>query len=161
MGDGERGQPELETPGAGGSDQPELETLQQKVQYMIAKTFPGQKVSGRFFADLVKARGGALSHSYFSDIVRGEKTEVSEDILRALGLGFGCDWRFFKPESEVVDEVVAHLDFLARKASGEITGVAGRGISGQGLTPELLQYAMALVDEAKKRQQGRSEESKP
>ncbi|MFD5780307.1 hypothetical protein [Streptomyces sp. NPDC126933] len=128
---------------------PELKTLQQKVEYMVEKTFPGQKISGRVFADLVKERGGSLSHSYFSNILAGKVTHPSEDILRALGLGFGVDWRFFKEESEVVDDVVAGLQFLAKRRTGEISGVAGRGLDDKGLPPELLKFALSLLEDAK------------
>lgn len=91
---------------------------------MVEKTFPGQKISGRVFAELVRDRGGSLSHSYFSNILAGKVTQPSEDILKALGLGFGVDWRFFKEESEVVDDVVAGLQFLAKRRTGEISGTA-------------------------------------
>ncbi|MER5496497.1 MULTISPECIES: hypothetical protein [unclassified Streptomyces] len=131
---------------------PELRTLQQKVEYMVEKTFPGQKVSGRVFADLVKERGGSLSHSYFSNILAGKVTQPSEDILKALGLGFGVDWRFFKEESEVVDDVVAGLQFLAKRRTGEISGVAGRGLDEDGLPPELLQFALSLLEDARGKQ---------
>ncbi|WP_236242124.1 hypothetical protein [Streptomyces sp. CC228A] len=126
---------------------PELRTLQQKVAYMVEKTFPGQKVSGRAFADLVKERGGSLSHSYFSNILAGKVTQPSEDILKALGLGFGVDWRFFKEESEVVDDVVAGLRFLAQRRTGEITGVAARGAGDEGLPAELLEFALSLLQQ--------------
>ncbi|MFJ2111099.1 MULTISPECIES: hypothetical protein [unclassified Streptomyces] len=128
---------------------PQLRTLRQKVEYMVEKTFPGQKISGRFFADLVKERGGSLSHSYFSNILAGKVTHPSEDILRALGLGFGVDWRFFKEESEVVDDVVAGLQFLAKRRTGEISGVAARGLDDGGLPPELLSFALALLEESR------------
>ncbi|MEV7425612.1 hypothetical protein [Streptomyces sp. NPDC091212] len=128
---------------------PQLKTLRQKVEYMVEKTFPGQKVSGRFFSDLVKERGGSLSHSYFSNILAGKVTQPSEDILRALGLGFGVDWRFFKDESEVVDDVVAGLQFLAKRRTGEISGVAGRGMDESGLPPELLRFALSLLEDTK------------
>jgi transcriptional regulator with XRE-family HTH domain len=130
---------------------PELRTLQQKVEYMVEKTFPGQKVSGRVFADLVKQRGGSLSHSYFSNILAGKVTHPSEDILKALGLGFGVDWRFFKEESEVVDDVVAGLQFLAKRRTGEISGVAARGNDDDGIPAELLEFALALLEETKKK----------
>ncbi|MDN3297748.1 hypothetical protein QWM81_27670 [Streptomyces ficellus] len=128
---------------------PELRTLRQKVEYMVEKTFPGQKVSGRVFADLVKQRGGSLSHSYFSNILAGKVTHPSEDILKALGLGFGVDWRFFKDESEIVDDVVAGLQFLARRRTGDISGVAARGNDDDGLPAELLRYALSLLEENK------------
>lgn len=131
---------------------PELRTLRQKVEYMVEKTFPGRKISGRVFADLVKERGGSLSHSYFSNILAGKVTQPSEDILKALGLGFGVDWRFFKEESEVVDDVVDGLQFLAKRRTGDITGLAGRGLNEEGLPPELLQFALALLEDAKNRQ---------
>ncbi|MFF9866400.1 hypothetical protein ACF1G0_13360 [Streptomyces sp. NPDC013953] len=130
---------------------PELRTLQQKVEYMVEKTFPGQKVSGRVFADLVKQRGGSLSHSYFSNILAGKVTHPSEDILKALGLGFGVDWRFFKEESEVVDDVVAGLQFLAKRRTGEISGVAARGNDDDGIPAELLEFALSLLEETKKK----------
>ncbi|WP_406420726.1 hypothetical protein OH809_22270 [Streptomyces sp. NBC_00873] len=130
---------------------PELRTLQQKVEYMVEETFPGQKISGRVFADLVRERGGSLSHSYFSNILAGKVTQPSEDILKALGLGFGVDWRFFKEESEVVDDVVAGLRFLAKRRTGEISGLAGRGLADDGLPPELLQFAFSLLEDAKNR----------
>ncbi|MFJ8645436.1 hypothetical protein ACIRNI_04865 [Streptomyces sp. NPDC093546] len=136
---------------------PELRTLQQKVEYMVEKTFPGQKVSGRFFADLVKQRGGSLSHSYFSNILAGKVTHPSEDILKALGLGFGVDWRFFKDESEVVDDVVAGLQFLAKRRTGEISGVAARGNDEDGIPAELLEFALSLLEETKKREDGGDE----
>ncbi|MFE3139140.1 hypothetical protein [Streptomyces scopuliridis] len=132
---------------------PELRTLRQKVEYMVEKTFPGQKISGRVFADLVKERGGSLSHSYFSNILAGKVTQPSEEILRALGLGFGVDWRFFKEESEVVDDVVAGLQFLAKRRTGEISGIAARGLD-DGLPPELLQFALSLLEDAKAGQSG-------
>ncbi|MFD9795972.1 hypothetical protein ACFWXK_34030 [Streptomyces sp. NPDC059070] len=128
-------------------DTPELSTLQQKVEYMVEKTFPGEKVSGRTFSDLVKERGGSLSHSYFSNILAGKVTHPSEEILKALGLGFGVDWRFFKEESEVVDDVVAGLQFLAKRRTGEINGIAGRGLDDDGLSAELLQFALSLLEE--------------
>lgn len=128
---------------------PELRTLQQKVEYMVEKTFPGQKISGRVFADLVKQRGGSLSHSYFSNILAGKVTHPSEDILKALGLGFGVDWRFFKDESEVVDDVVAGLQFLAKRRTGEISGVAARGNDEDGIPAELLEFALSLLEESK------------
>lgn len=136
----------------GDESAPELRTLRQKVEYMVEKTFPGQKVSGRVFADLVKERGGSLSHSYFSNILAGKVTQPSEDILKALGLGFGVDWRFFKEESEVVDDVVAGLQFLAKRRTGEISGLAGRGVGESGLPPELLHFALSLLEDAKNRQ---------
>ncbi|MFF8831917.1 hypothetical protein [Streptomyces sp. NPDC015131] len=126
---------------------PELRTLQQKVAYMVEKTFPGRKISGRVFADLVKERGGSLSHSYFSNILAGKVTHPSEDILKALGLGFGVDWRFFKDESEVVDDVLAGLQFLARRRTGEISGIAARGNDDAGIPAELLQFALSLLEE--------------
>ncbi|QGV79496.1 hypothetical protein [Streptomyces ficellus] len=128
---------------------PELRTLQQKVEYMVEKTFPGQKISGRVFADLVKQRGGSLSHSYFSNILAGKVTHPSEDILKALGLGFGVDWRFFKDESDVVDDVVAGLQFLAKRRTGDISGVAARGNDEEGLPAELLEFALSLLEETK------------
>lgn len=131
---------------------PELRTLQQKVAYMVEKTFPGEKVSGRTFAELVRERGGSLSHSYFSNILAGKVTEPSEEILKALGLGFGVDWRFFKEESEVVDDVVAGLRFLARQRTGEISGVAARGAGEAGLPPELLEFALSLLQDAEREQ---------
>ncbi|MER7107096.1 hypothetical protein [Streptomyces sp. NPDC000229] len=136
---------------------PELRTLQQKVEYMVEKTFPGQKISGRVFADLVKQRGGSLSHSYFSNILAGKVTHPSEDILKALGLGFGVDWRFFKDESEVVDDVVAGLQFLAKRRTGEISGVAARGNDEDGIPAELLEFALALLEETKQKDSGRGQ----
>ncbi|WP_267241662.1 hypothetical protein [Streptomyces sp. PR69] len=147
--------------GNGASRTPELKTLQQKVEYMVEKTFPGEKVSGRAFAELVRQRGGSLSHSYFSNILAGKVTHPSEDILKALGLGFGVDWRFFKEESEVVDDVVAGLQFLARRRTGEISGVAGRGVGEDGLPPELLQFALSLLEEAKEKQTGERQGEEP
>ncbi|MEU6056800.1 hypothetical protein [Streptomyces sp. NPDC047097] len=135
---------------------PELRTLQQKVSYMVERTFPGQRVSGRFFADLVRERGGSLSHSYFSNILAGKVTHPSEEILKALGLGFGVDWRFFKEESEVVDDVVAGLQFLARSRTGDIVGIAARGMGEDGIPAELLELALSLLEEEKQnRGQGR------
>lgn len=130
---------------------PELTTLRQKVEYMVEKTFPGQRISGRYFSDLVRSRGGSLSHSYFSNILAGKVTQPSEEILKALGLGFGVDWRFFKEESEVVDDVVAGLQFLVKRRTGEISGVAGRGLDAHGLPPELLQFALSLLEESEQR----------
>ncbi|MCS0635075.1 hypothetical protein NX801_05260 [Streptomyces sp. LP05-1] len=133
--------------GRGGEPAPELRTLQQKVAYMVEKTFPGQRISGRYFAELVRERGGSLSHSYFSNILAGKVTHPSEEILKALGLGFGVDWRFFKAESEVVDDVVAGLQFLAKRRTGEISGVAARGAGDSGLPPELLAFALSLLED--------------
>ncbi|MER8198044.1 hypothetical protein ABTY00_29345 [Streptomyces microflavus] len=127
---------------------PPLDSLREKVEYMVEKTFPGQKTSGRFFSELVRERGGSLSHSYFSNILAGKVTQPSEEILKALGLGFGVDWRFFKEESEVVDDVVAGLQFLAKRRTGEISGVAGRGLDDDGLPPELLRFALSLLEDA-------------
>ncbi|MEV1093262.1 hypothetical protein [Streptomyces microflavus] len=127
---------------------PPLNSLREKVEYMVEKTFPGQKISGRFFSELVRERGGSLSHSYFSNILAGKVTQPSEEILKALGLGFGVDWRFFKEESEVVDDVVAGLQFLAKRRTGEISGVAGRGLDDDGLPPELLRFALSLLEDA-------------
>ncbi|MCX5342445.1 hypothetical protein [Streptomyces atratus] len=130
---------------------PKLRTLQQKVEYMVEKTFPSQKISGRVFAKLAKERGGSLSHSYFSNILAGKVTQPSEDILKALGLGFGVDWRFFKEESEVIDDVVAGLQFLAKRRTGEMSGLAGRGLDEDGLPPELLKFALSLLEDARGR----------
>ncbi|MEV0846252.1 hypothetical protein AB0J21_10310 [Streptomyces sp. NPDC049954] len=127
---------------------PQLRTLRAKVEYMIEETFPGERVSGRFFAERVRERGGSLSHSYFSNILAGKVTHPSEEILKALGLGFGVDWRFFKEESEVVDDVVAGLHFLARRRTGEVVGAAARGAT-DGLSPELLEFALSLLTEAR------------
>ncbi|WP_436737880.1 hypothetical protein [Streptomyces sp. BBFR102] len=137
---------------------PELTTLRQKVEYMVEKTFPGQRISGRYFSDLVRSRGGSLSHSYFSNILAGKVTQPSEEILKALGLGFGVDWRFFKEESEVVDDVVAGLQFLVKRRTGEISGVAGRGLDAHGLPPELLQFALSLLEES---QRGEQDDGRP
>lgn len=143
----------------GAEDAPELTTLRQKVEYMVEKTFPGQRISGRYFSDLVRSRGGSLSHSYFSNILAGKVTQPSEEILKALGLGFGVDWRFFKEESEVVDDVVAGLQFLVKRRTGEISGVAGRGLDAHGLPPELLQFALSLLEESEQR--GGPEDGRP
>ncbi|MCQ0024634.1 hypothetical protein M4914_17840 [Streptomyces somaliensis DSM 40738] len=128
---------------------PEVSTLQQKVAYMVERTFPEQRISGRAFAELVRERGGSLSHSYFSNILAGRVTRPSEDVLRALGLGFGVDWRFFKDESEVVDDVVAGLRFLARRRTGEIDGPRDRDAQDGGLPAELLEFALSLLGEAR------------
>ncbi|MFE9257603.1 hypothetical protein [Streptomyces sp. NPDC006879] len=136
-----------------GERTPELQTLQQKVEYMLEKTFPGEKISGRTFSDLVKERGGSLSHSYFSNILAGKVTQPSEEILKALGLGFGVDWRFFKEESELVDDVVSGLQFLALRRTGEISGIAARGQGDDGLPAELLQFALSLLEDAKAKQE--------
>lgn len=143
----------------GADDAPELSTLRQKVEYMVEKTFPGQRISGRYFSDLVRSRGGSLSHSYFSNILAGKVTQPSEEILKALGLGFGVDWRFFKEESEVVDDVVAGLQFLVKRRTGEISGVAGRGLDAHGLPPELLQFALSLLEESEQR--GEPDDGRP
>jgi transcriptional regulator with XRE-family HTH domain len=143
----------------GEEDVPELQSLRQKVEYMLEKTFPGQKVSGRTFAELVKERGGSLSHSYFSNILAGKVTQPSEEILKALGLGFGVDWRFFKEESEVVGDVVAGLQFLAKRRTGEISGVAGRGVDDDGLPAELLEFALSLLAETSTKE--RPDDGKP
>ncbi|WP_103533849.1 hypothetical protein [Streptomyces sp. SM11] len=143
---GERG-PEPVEP-SGPDELPRLDSLREKVEYMVEKTFPGQKISGRVFAELVRDRGGSLSHSYFSNILAGKVTQPSEDILKALGLGFGVDWRFFKEESDVVDDVVAGLQFLAKRRTGEISGLAGRGLDDDGLPPELLRFALSLLEDA-------------
>lgn len=146
MDDGdERGPEPVDAPGP--DELPRLDSLREKVEYMVEKTFPGQKISGRVFAELVRDRGGSLSHSYFSNILAGKVTQPSEDILKALGLGFGVDWRFFKEESEVVDDVVAGLQFLAKRRTGEISGLAGRGLD-DGLPPELLRFALSLLEDA-------------
>ncbi|MEV1047168.1 hypothetical protein [Streptomyces sp. NPDC049916] len=148
--DGDERGPESIAPAAPAApdELPRLGSLREKVEYMVEKTFPSQKISGRVFAELVRDRGGSLSHSYFSNILAGKVTQPSEDILKALGLGFGVDWRFFKEESEVVDDVVAGLQFLAKRRTGEITGVAGRGLDDDGLPPELLQFALSLLEDA-------------
>lgn len=138
---------------------PRLDSLREKVEYMVEKTFPGQKISGRVFAELVRDRGGSLSHSYFSNILAGKVTQPSEDILKALGLGFGVDWRFFKEESEVVDDVVAGLQFLAKRRTGELSGLAGRGLDDDGLPPELLRFALSLLEDAARDKDGPCAES--
>lgn len=153
MDDGdERGPQPVEPPGP--DELPRLGSLREKVEYMVEKTFPGQKISGRVFAELVRDRGGSLSHSYFSNILAGKVTQPSEDILKALGLGFGVDWRFFKEESEVVDDVVAGLQFLAKRRTGEISGLAGRGLDDDGLPPELLRFALSLLEDAAREEDG-------
>lgn len=149
---GERGPEPLGPPAP--DELPRLHSLREKVEYMVEKTFPGQKISGRVFAELVRERGGSLSHSYFSNILAGKVTQPSEEILRALGLGFGVDWRFFKEESEVVDDVVAGLQFLAKRRTGEISGLAGRGLNEDGLPPELLRFALSLLEDAAREKGG-------
>ncbi|WP_156727977.1 hypothetical protein [Streptomyces apocyni] len=134
--------------GCGGAREPELRTLRQKVEYMVEKNFPGQRISGRCFAELVRERGGSLSHSYYSNILAGKVTDPSEEILKALGLGFGVDWRFFKEESEVVDDVLAGLRFLAQRRTGQLSGLAARGLDDGTLPPELVQFALSLLAEA-------------
>ncbi|MYX26845.1 hypothetical protein GTY75_09210 [Streptomyces sp. SID8381] len=129
---------------------PEL-TLREKVQYLLETTFPNEKVSGRRFAQIVEEKGGSLSNATFSNILSGKVTVVSEDTLKALGLGFGVDWRYFKDESEVEADVVAGLQFLAEKRAGHISGIAGRGIADTGLPADLLQFALGLVAEEKQR----------
>lgn len=158
MDDGDEHGPEPVGP-PGPDELPRLGSLREKVEYMVEKTFPGQKVSGRVFAELVRDRGGSLSHSYFSNILAGKVTQPSEDILKALGLGFGVDWRFFKEESEVVDDVVAGLQFLAKRRTGEISGLAGRGLDDDGLPPELLRFALSLLEDAAREKEGPDAES--
>lgn len=65
------------------------------------------------------------------------------------------DWRFFKDESDVVDDVVAGLQFLAKRRTGEISGLAGRGIDDDGLDPELLQFVLSLLEDNKDGKDGR------
>lgn len=153
----ERGPEPVEPPGP--DELPRFDSLREKVEYMVEKTFPGQKISGRVFAELVRDRGGSLSHSYFSNILAGKVTQPSEDILKALGLGFGVDWRFFKEESEVVDDVVAGLQFLAKRRTGEISGLAGRGLDDDGLPPELLRFALSLLEDAAREKDGPERQS--
>ncbi|MFH9134683.1 hypothetical protein [Streptomyces sp. NPDC017524] len=158
MDDGDERGPKPVEP-LGPDELPRLGSLREKVEYMVEKTFPGQKISGRVFAELVRDRGGSLSHSYFSNILAGKVTQPSEDILKALGLGFGVDWRFFKEESEVVDDVVAGLQFLAKRRTGEISGLAGRGLDDDGLPPELLRFALSLLEDAAREKDGPEGES--
>ncbi|MFF4409829.1 hypothetical protein [Streptomyces sp. NPDC001404] len=143
--------------GDGDQTSPEPQTLQEKINYLLDETFPDKRPSDREFSRMVEARGASLSYSYFGKLRKGEvdSTVVSDDILKALGLGFGVDWRFFKDESDVAHDAVAALEFLAKKRSGDIAGIAGRGLSDHGLTPELLDFALSLFDEAKAKHESR------
>lgn len=143
------------------SSAPEPKTLQEKVQYLLQETFPNEKMSGRKFAQLVEDKGGSLSNVTFSNILNGKVTVVTDDTLKALGLGFGVDWHYFKDESEVEASVVAGLTFLAEKRAGNISGVAGRGITDAGLPSDLLQFALSLVDQEKRRRAAEAEPGTP
>lgn len=141
---------------AGERDEPR--SLQEKINYLLKKSFPDGAPSDREFCRIVEGRGGALSHSYFGKLRKGQLTEVRDETLQALGLGFDCDWRFFKPESQVEAEVAAGLRFLADKRSGGISGIAGRGIAEEGLSPDLLNFALDLVEKARQEAQERPAE---
>ncbi|MCZ1011478.1 hypothetical protein [Streptomyces lydicus] len=143
---------------AGESDEPR--TLQEKIAYLLKESYPdGDAPSDREFCRIVERRGGSLSHSYFGKLRKGQLTEVRDETLQALGLGFDCDWRFFKPESELEAEVFAGLRFLADKRAGGISGIAGRGIAEGGLSPDLLNFALDLVEKA--RQEARGHPTEP
>ncbi|UQA96721.1 hypothetical protein [Streptomyces halobius] len=136
---------------AGENDEPR--TLQEKINYLLKESFPDGTPSDREFCRIVEARGGALSHSYFGKLRKGQLTEVRDETLQALGMGFDCDWRFFKPESQVEAEVSAGLRFLADKRAGGISGIAGRGITEEGLSPDLLNFALDLLEKARQETQ--------
>ncbi|MEU7228967.1 hypothetical protein [Streptomyces chrestomyceticus] len=137
--------------------------MQEKINYLLETTFPNGAPSDREFCRIAAARGGSLSHAYFGRLRKGEVTEdtVTDVTLQALGAGFDCDWHFFKPESQVVEEVLAGLRFLVDKQAGGISGIAGRGLTEQGLSPSLLNYALALVEEQRKGTQSRPAEPQP
>ncbi|WP_234336104.1 hypothetical protein [Streptomyces sp. NRRL S-920] len=136
-------------------DKLEPRTLQEKINYLLEETYPDGAPSDREFCRIVAGRGGALSHSYFGKLRKGEITEVRDETLKAMGLGFDCDWRFFKPESQVEAEVAAGLRFLADKRAGGISGIAGRGISEEGLPPDLLNFALDIMEKARQEAQER------
>ncbi|WP_370418930.1 hypothetical protein AB8O64_10760 [Streptomyces sp. QH1-20] len=131
----------------------EPRTLQEKITYLLEESFPDGAPSDREFCRIVEARGGALSHSYFGKLRKGQLTEVRDETLQALGMGFDCDWRFFKPESQVEEEVAAGLRFLADKRAGGISGIAGRGITEEGLSPDLLNFALDILEKARQEAQ--------
>ena len=43
---------------------------------------------------------------------------------------------------------MAGLQFLAKRRAGEISGPAARGLGDDGLSPELLKFALSLLAEA-------------
>jgi len=124
----------------------EPRTLQEKIIYLLDHAFPDGTPSDREFCRIVESQGGALSHSYFGKMRKGQITEVRDDTLQALALGFGIsNWRFFKDESEVVEEVMAGLALLAGTRTGDISGLAGRGVGDAGLSPDLLEFVLSQV----------------
>lgn len=130
----------------------EPRTLQEKILYLLDHAFPDGPPSDREFCRIVESQGGSLSHSYFGKLRKGQITEVRDETLQALALGFGLEnWRFFKDESAVVEEVMAGLALLAGTRTGDISGLAGRGIGDAGLSPDLLDF---VLDQVRRYQQG-------
>lgn len=129
----------------------EPRTLQERILYLLERSFPEGTPSDREFCRIVESRGHALSHSYFGKLRKGQITEVRDETMQALAAGFGVDWRYFKGAPQVEAEVIAGLKFLAETKSGTITGVAGRGIGDAGLPSDLLQLALGLVAKEKAR----------
>ena len=136
--------------GDGLKDEPR--TLQEKIIYLLENAFPEGAPSDREFCRIVESQGGSLSHSYFGKLRKGQITEVREETLQALALGFGIsNWRFFKEESAVVEEVMAGLALLAGTRTGDISGIAGRGVGDAGLSSDLLEF---VLDQVRAYQQG-------
>lgn len=125
------------------------ETLQEKINYLLEHAFPEGTPSDREFCRIVESRGGALSHSYFGKLRKGQSTgDIKDETYQALGLGFGiANWRFFKDESDIVEDVIAGLALLAGTRDGDISGLAGRGIGEEGMSSEMLEFVLGQVRE--------------
>ncbi|WP_143678396.1 hypothetical protein [Streptomyces rhizosphaericus] len=130
----------------GGDERDEPHTLQEKIVYLLDHAFPDGAPSDREFCRIVESHGGALSHSYFGKLRKGQITEVRDETLQALALGFGiANWRFFKDQTDVVEDVMAGLALLAGTRTGDISGIAGRSIGEEGMSAEMLDFVLEQV----------------
>lgn len=136
------------------ADEPELETLAAKIEYLIANSFPpgeapwGEEASSRAVAAAINGfhQAQVISHATLGkvrsgapDPVTGEPYVPGDKIIEALAGFFDVDKLFFEPQEEVVRRVVGSLNFLRAVHRGDVQGLAGRGVT-DGLSAELLAY---------------------
>ncbi|EST38703.1 hypothetical protein N566_05980 [Streptomycetaceae bacterium MP113-05] len=150
--------------GAGIPGEEQLQTLAQKITWLLHNAFPsdGSPADGvpsdRQVVRAVNERAGrhVIGHTTFWKLRTGKinpetgtACTASEDMLEGIAAFFDVDPRFFKSRNEVVGQVVESLRFLRSVHNGDITGIAGRGLGEEGLSHELMAFMNDVLAESR------------
>ncbi|MBB4893134.1 transcriptional regulator with XRE-family HTH domain [Streptomyces olivoverticillatus] len=136
-------------PRSGPAGRPLLRRFDRRLQGLISAMHPDERTRpgyARLAKEMREATGGSISGTYLWELATGKKRNVTLEQLDVLAQYFGVP-----PEYFLSDEVAGRIDAQLRLAiSLRDTRVRNLALRADGLSPEVLDALLAMVNEARK-----------